>query len=616
MLSADSKLEEAARHAREDRLDDALVLYQLVLDINPRNSKALTGAATVQARLGQLDAALDAANASVAAQPDDVEALKLLADLSAASGDQTRRMALLDQIVALDPDGPATALLRAEREALTGDLMQCERILVDALQQAPETVALILALSRLYFMLGMTEEGLSLSQKAVNLAPSDLTALGHLAGQLELLHDHRSALHWRQKMLLAKPSDLSIMAGLADTHAKCGELTEARRLIDRALALSPDALPVWHVAIQIAVLEGRAGQSLKRFAEITRRHKDQMSAVICLIQGYRACGELETAARLLASLRKSPKLTEDQRQIAEALDRELQLARGNVGQPDQQTAQIGVDALLLPDRIAIAAATPATEVIPLLRLCLSSKGEAGITLIGPQPLAELFALVPGLHFETLKTGEPSPMAPGLVQLAELSLANPERAAWNRPYIQAPRDAVQRWQSALAAFPRPWIALAWNEHRPGMLLADLAPLLSDQTGTLIGVAWDDSRHQLRAYPHIVDAGVHIRGLADLAALLTLCDAVIGPDGLPLHMAGALGRPGAVMIQPGAPWYWLHRDGRSVWYPSLRVMQARDTGHWALRRDDLRQEITDYCRALDVTLSKETPASPVPFAEEMA
>lgn len=116
-------------------------------------------------------------------------------------------------------------------------------------------------------------------------------------------------------------------------------------------------------------------------------------------------------------------------------------------------------------------------------------------------------------------------------------------------------------------------------------------------SLVSSAWDSAREQLKDEEQIIDAGAHFRDLHDLTALLDACDLVIGPDSIPIHIAGSLGKPGIVLLDPAHPWYWHSVDGRSTWYPSIRVLKTRRFGHWV---ETLPEVAADINQVIQETL----------------
>jgi ADP-heptose:LPS heptosyltransferase len=68
---------------------------------------------------------------------------------------------------------------------------------------------------------------------------------------------------------------------------------------------------------------------------------------------------------------------------------------------------------------------------------------------------------------------------------------------------------------------------------------------------------------------------------LAALIDACDAVVTTSNVTVHLAGALGKRGAVLVPhaKGRPWYWHEGDGRSLWYPCLDLFPQHDPSDWS-------------------------------------
>ncbi|MFM7706952.1 MAG: hypothetical protein ACKO9D_02850, partial [Gammaproteobacteria bacterium] len=78
------------------------------------------------------------------------------------------------------------------------------------------------------------------------------------------------------------------------------------------------------------------------------------------------------------------------------------------------------------------------------------------------------------------------------------------------------------------------------------------------------------------------GLDVREDIDgLAALIDVCDAVVTTSNVTVHMAGALGKPGAVLVPhaKGRPWYWHEGDARSLWYPSLGLFCQDEPSDWS-------------------------------------
>ncbi|WP_162894653.1 tetratricopeptide repeat protein [Rhizobium terrae] len=619
MILLEHRLAAAIRHRSEGRGENALAIYQEILDISPANKEALKGLGEVLLELGRIEDAARIAAQAVALAPSDLGALTLLAAAARASGNEAGEALALDRAAAIDPLHPATACMRAEKVQTAGDMSGSERILVEALRRHPEDAALLGALSRTYMSAGLMDDALELSMKAVRIDPQSSAHLILLGSQLSAVGDHAAALEQFERASLIDPANLLPMIFMAEAHAALGQPTEGMRIAKRAIGLHPEQLAAWRVHARIRIQQGDVAEALAELAETARRHKDKIDALIAVGDAYRQAGQHGQALRLLEPLKvQHSALDLRQRQAILAIMRESRLSLGMIEETSLLMQEIGIgrrhstaasdgppeqtplgaepstdQARLAALPILIGEHMSMLEALPLLRFRVACDSSEPLLLRGPAAFAELAALLPGTDFRSVEGDRPIPGIDGFPLPAILALPAKVRGPVETgPYVVAPEDRRAVWRESLAQLPRPWVALSWNAARPGLMLDDLLPLFSEFTGSLISVIWDDSRHQLAHAPHIVDAGVHFESLGDLAAVLAEVDALVGPDGLALHLAGAMQRRGAVLVQPNAPWYWCERGGRALWYPSISILKSSAIGHWAQRCGDLKSGLNEF------------------------
>jgi len=196
------------------------------------------------------------------------------------------------------------------------------------------------------------------------------------------------------------------------------------------------------------------------------------------------------------------------------------------------------------------------------------------------------------------------------------------------YLNVDEADVAAWRERLAAFPRPWIGVCWagsaehdhdirrslplcadsqyfverrqREQRIGAVAArvaqawemdelvraaalDTAPLrltmeamLQERAGSYVSLQVGPHAQALDQLP----ASLRGRFFApltsehdfyDTACLVRALDEVITVDTSVAHLTGSLGQRGTV-IKPAAPeWRWTARSGRSIWYPSLSLVE---------------------------------------------
>jgi len=68
------------------------------------------------------------------------------------------------------------------------------------------------------------------------------------------------------------------------------------------------------------------------------------------------------------------------------------------------------------------------------------------------------------------------------------------------------------------------------------------------------------------------------LLDLVGVIAQLDLVIGIDSLPLHLAGALGRPAFAALEAVPDWRWLMERDDTPWYASMRLFRQAPDRQW--------------------------------------
>ncbi|MHA7777513.1 tetratricopeptide repeat protein [Roseibium sp. M-1] len=613
MLLVDDRLKAAKDHAAAGRHDNAALLFESVLDVSPGHPEALSGLIETRLAHGDFEAAQTLLSRATALSQQDAGFLTLAARVSLIGDKAEEAERLVDRARALDPLHVQAALLKAEFLAATGALAEVEDLL-NAVRAQNETQEILTGIARLYLAHGMFSPALSAAQDAHALAPGN-AAVNALVGQvLTALQDHGKAAPYLEAAHLQDPANADYMLSLANNAAANGQLSEAVRVAKRAKTLFPDLLPVWLSYVRIKTECGEADEALREFAPVAKTAKNRMEAVFALATAYGLAGETEKSLQLLEPLcQETARLSEQDQTRLFGLLQEAYLSTGQLEKlPEIQWPQIAAsldlpeDVSITPDELTDRLKTAALVIEPglsnlefmLLARFLGASGRGLQTPVaGPAALSQLARLFGyDTYLPTDMSGE-MPPAPEITCALPVSrlLGLPASIRGGLtgpvPYLPVREDLATRWRNALAEFPRPWVGLSWNEAPPGLTLATLLPALPPMQGTLVSTIWDQSRQQLSGHKGIIDAGLHVGHLEDLAALLHVLDFVIGPDGLVLHAAGAAGTPGLALVPHVAPWYWHAAEKRSLWYPSLDVVRAPHSGHWATLLPDMAGEISE-------------------------
>jgi tetratricopeptide (TPR) repeat protein len=600
MMLVENRLDAAAQHRESGKRENAAALYETVLDISPNHAGALQALAEIRLEEGDAQKASQLA-LHAAAHGAGADAFVVLATSLMATNKCDEACEAIEQALAIEPDHTQACQIRAEFMMRSGDVLQAEALLKSALSKKPDDPDLLAGLSGLYGHIKQARAALDLAQATLERAPDKPEYHALLGRVLADLGDHERALDYLSKAHLAAPTDPVVMLYLAGSQASLGLNSEARALAKRMTTIFPELLPAWLLLIQIETHGGDAGKVFAKFLQKIKQHRDKSSALIALASAYRIVGDTATALKLLQPLLEiDGEMGPQQRASVLALARDCMLSCGKL--EDVVKTFPGLDlgaALGLPvldnnghehlaaafcsSDIFIEADISAFETIVLMRFMQT--GAANRLIVGPahlQEVTDLCGLSTYVPYDLPDASEPKADDRRVVSLA-FALGLPAELLRQYqeapPYIEACEVRRTRWRAALADMSRPLVALTWDKSRPGLLLDDCRTLFEGFEGTVISVVWDEARHQMNGWPDMIDAGVHFDSLADLAALLSEVDLVIGPDAIALHVAGAMARPATLLTRPARPWYWHHEEGRAKWYPSVHVVETAVFGNWA-------------------------------------
>ena len=167
-----------------------------------------------------------------------------------------------------------------------------------------------------------------------------------------------------------------------------------------------------------------------------------------------------------------------------------------------------------------------------------------------------------------------------------------------PYLRAPDRDRADWRRRLDKLAGPRIGIVWKgspDHprdrvrSPG--LAPFLPLLDLSGATLVslqmGGGTDLAAHGADA---VVDMTPDLRDFAATAALIECLDLVVTCDTAVGHLAGALGRPVAMMLPQVPEWRWLLDRDDTPWYPTMRLFRQPAAGDW----DGAVKSLVSYIR----------------------
>ena len=562
-------------------------------------------------RAGRLAEAEAACSAIVEREPRDAGALHLLGFIRATTGRRDEGLALIDRSIELDPrsatflDNRAQLLMQAGRdEAARADL---ER----AVELAPRMAAAWLHLSQASRRLGRTDDARAAIARALAIEPASVAAR-YQEGLLHLeaggFADAEASL---RKVLEHEPRHLQALTSLGVALHRTGKGGEAISIFERALQVKPGHAPallnwgnVLRDAGDLAGARARYGAALaaqpgfvpalvnaaserldSEALEAARAHYEQAIAA--------SPGNPDALAGLAQVQLREQRFAEAWENYERRFATNPPAARDRVFPTRRLTLDdfpavrrlavwkeqgVGDQILfstLLPE-LASGGRELVVEVDPRLA-GLYRRGLPGITVVVPEEaeaaFARCYANVPMGSIARLLRRDAASFA---AQPRAILRADPARVEAYRARLGGERAIAISWRSLQKGSRQ---ALGERKSIPLEAFARLA----QATGArLADVQYGDVDEERRAFESR-HPGTLVRfegldaysDLEGLAAALVACGRVVSSSNITAHMAGALGVPTDLMYLRGwAPFsYWVPGpEGRSLWYPSVRVPDA--------------------------------------------
>ena len=98
---------------------------------------------------------------------------------------------------------------------------------------------------------------------------------------------------------------------------------------------------------------------------------------------------------------------------------------------------------------------------------------------------------------------------------------------------------------------------------------------------------------------------------MAAILHCCERLVSIDTAVVHLAGALGRPVDLLLQPQwADWRWTNRETDTLWYPTMRLWRRTATESW---RDIAARTATDLAASHAPPVTVRLPSAPTSIGD---
>ncbi len=393
---------------------------------------------------------------------------------------------------------------------------------------------------------GQLQEAMECFHRVLRIRPGARAALNNLGNAWRSLLDHRQAIACFQEALRTAPGDIEIHLNLGNTWRESGHLDEAEKSLRRALELRPDfAEAHWDLAF-VLLLRGDFRRGFEEYEWRWRRA--HFTPAQFPMPPWR--GEDPRGRNLLVWVEQG---------AGDAIQF-VRLVRVLAG----RGARVALECLpsLAP---LLGSAEGVDRVIP--------RGEPLEGFDGQVPLLSLPNLL-GLTLDTVPGNTPYLGVP----------------AGRQAPLPVPGDGRGRSRS---------VGLVWqghpehkNDRHRSIPFERLEPLLDTPGVTFYSLQVGAAAAAPPVRPpsgKLIDLAPMIHDFGDTATLIQQLDLVISVDTSAIHLTGALGKPGWLLLPCAPDWRWLLGRDDSPWYPTLRLFRQPRPGDWDTVVRDVRQAL---------------------------
>ncbi len=578
---------------QQSRLEEARVLYQQVLNWQPRHVQALTFLGVIALQANESERALE-----LTAKALDADPLSPATHLMQGHAqNQLRRHAAAlisyDRAIALKPDLADAYLCRGNVLSELGNHEAAVASYDKALEFKPNAAETYVARGLALAALKRNEAALASFDQALGLDPRHAEA--HLSRANALRDLGRLDL-----ALASYDQAIALRSDFAQAYSNRGNLLSEFHRFDEALASYDAAISMAPEFAEAHCNRGNLLGDMGRFDDALQSFDRAIAIDPHYAQAYFSrsfvrllLGDLENGWQDFEWRWKNEHCatSKEKRNFAQPLWLGAQSLRGKT--------------ILLQSEQGLG------DTIQFCRYVkhVADLG-ARVVLEVPKALGTLLENLDGVMHLAVR-GEPLPPFDYYCPLMSLPLALKTTLTTipaQIPYLLSSAERVRHWKSAVGERTRPRVGLVWSggfrldqpelwavNDRRNIPLAKLAALkhpaiefhslqkgqpAESELALLIANGWDG--------PELRGHASALYDFQETAALIEHLDLVISVDTATAHLAGALGKPVWILNRFDTCWRWLLDRTDSPWYPSARVYRQERAGDWdgvvqRIRRD---------------------------------
>jgi len=574
----------AGIHAARGEAAQAERAYRRALSLKPDHADTHYNLALLFQSQGRSEEAIASYRKALQMRPDFAPAHNNVANELYLQGRVDEAFVHYDRAIRLDPQlaDAWSNYGNALREA--GRVEQAIPLLERALALKPGSAPVQNNLGIAYFARNRLAEAAECHRRALEAQPGFLEARNNLGNALAALGRGDEAIACYEAVIAAKPDHADAHSNLGLQLQERGDIEGAMRSYERALALEPAHADAINNLGYLLQEQGRQDDAMALYRRAMQANPRSARAAYNLGLAHLARFEFEEGWRLceLRYHTTPPVAVLRPFRIAPFTAADLGQGRRIAIWREQGVGDQLIYSTLLPE-LATRGERFVLEVDARL-VAAFRRAFPQWNVVSPDESETAFAecdrhmaiaTLPGLLRNSRARFERQPAALLAADVARSSeyrrrLAKPGKRvvgiSW-RSFQPAARGHVQRKKSA------PLEAFKALSLRDDMMLLDLQ--YGDTSAERDAFAAGGGR-----LARLEDLDL-FHDLEGVLAAVAACDAILTTSNVTAHFAGVLGKPALLVYLSGNPpfHYWVpDEEGRCLWYPSLRIVTAREIDTW--------------------------------------
>ncbi|MBF0416494.1 MAG: tetratricopeptide repeat protein [Magnetococcales bacterium] len=469
------------------------------------------------------------------------------------------------EALALRPDFVAALGNRGHVLEQLGRLTEAQETFQTLLRLVPDHAGAFNGLGNVFLARGELDRAREAYHQSIAVDPGSADACYNLGRILAMQRDFPAAVHWYRLAIDLKPAFVQAYYNLGNALVALDDLEEATRQFHRALAIQPGYGEAWYNL-------GNVLRELRRWDESLAAYDQALALRPDFAEAHFAKGVVYL---LLGDAARGWPLYEWRWKKQDFLPH-------GYDQPQWRGEVLGAGKTLLVH--CEQGYGDSIQFIRYLPLVKKNSG-ARVVLVCPQPLQRLFQKIAAIDQLVTAVAD---IPPCDSQISLMSLPLVLGGPWSPDagqYLAISPELGEKFHNLWGNDPRLRVGLVWqgsathqNDRQRSLDPHLLQPLLNLEGVHFVSLQKEGDWQGFPGHDRVRDCRDLLTDYADTAALIMNLDLVIGVDTSVIHLVGALGRPGWLLLPHVPDWRWQLESDHTPWYPDLRLFRQSRRGDW--------------------------------------